>query len=366
MSLEEEITNKRQDIRSDAYAMSIGEIVSIYRDNELDIHPEFQREFRWKDHQKTKLIESILLGIPLPSFFVSQRPDSVWDLVDGVQRISTILEFMGELKNEKGELMDALTLEKTAHLPDLEGTSWNGQKSLASAVKIAFKREKIDFKIIQKESGENAKYEIFQRLNSGGSNLSPQELRNCLLLMLNRSAYEWLTKVKDDPNFIETLTITKKGLDEKYDMELALRFMIARRFNSAVKIEESDMNPYITEQMKTLLVQGKLDFTEEETHFRAVFKHLKDSLSEDAFKKFDHSKAKYSGGFSVSIFEVMSTGVSHYLDKDLPLSELNVKICSTSKELAKNTTFSTLTSHGSRSVSRFPKSIDLGRQLFGE
>lgn len=57
---------KRAEIRSDGYPMSIGELINLYRDGELDIHPEFQRFYRWNDEQKSRLIESILLGIPIP------------------------------------------------------------------------------------------------------------------------------------------------------------------------------------------------------------------------------------------------------------------------------------------------------------
>lgn len=79
MSLREEIQEKRKEIVVDAYAMSIGEIVNLYNDEELDVHPEFQRFFRWDDNQKTRLIESILLGIPIPPIFVSQKTNGKWD-----------------------------------------------------------------------------------------------------------------------------------------------------------------------------------------------------------------------------------------------------------------------------------------------
>ncbi len=81
MNLLSEINEKRKEIKTDGYLMSLGEWVSLYESNEIDIHPEFQRFFRWTNEQKTNLIESILLGIPLPPIFVSQRKDGVWDVV---------------------------------------------------------------------------------------------------------------------------------------------------------------------------------------------------------------------------------------------------------------------------------------------
>ncbi|MFD6272072.1 DUF262 domain-containing protein, partial [Nocardia asteroides] len=85
MSLEAELQTYRRQIATDAYPMSIGELSNLYRDGEIDIHPEFQRIFRWSSEQKTRLIESILLGIPLPSIFVAQNEAGIWDVVDGVQ-----------------------------------------------------------------------------------------------------------------------------------------------------------------------------------------------------------------------------------------------------------------------------------------
>lgn len=105
MGLQQEIEKARTEIRTDDYQMSLGEWMSLYEKGELDIHPEFQRFFRWSHRQKSRLIESILLGIPIPQVFVSQRPDGVWDVVDGVQRLSTIFEFAGLLKNETGALV---------------------------------------------------------------------------------------------------------------------------------------------------------------------------------------------------------------------------------------------------------------------
>jgi uncharacterized protein with ParB-like and HNH nuclease domain len=125
MLLVDQINKKRKEIKTDGYPMSIGEWISMYEKDELDIHPEFQRFYRWSHAQKTSLIESILLGIPLPSIFVSQREDGVWDVVDGLQRLSTIFQFVGILKDEDGNFEDPLVLDKTKYLPALENIKWH-------------------------------------------------------------------------------------------------------------------------------------------------------------------------------------------------------------------------------------------------
>lgn len=83
MGLKEEISTKRKDMTVDSYPMSIGEVMNLYKEGELDVHPEFQRFYRWDDEQKTKLIESVLLGIPIPPIFVSQKTNGKWDVIDG-------------------------------------------------------------------------------------------------------------------------------------------------------------------------------------------------------------------------------------------------------------------------------------------
>jgi uncharacterized protein with ParB-like and HNH nuclease domain len=93
MTLDEQIERLRKEIKSDRLSMSIGELAGLYERGELDIHPKFQRFLRWSDDQKTKLIESILLRIPIPPIFVAQDPDGKWDVVDGVQRLGTIFQF---------------------------------------------------------------------------------------------------------------------------------------------------------------------------------------------------------------------------------------------------------------------------------
>jgi len=215
MSLQEEIDKSRSVIRTDGYAMSIGEWISLYENNELDIHPEFQRFFRWSPKQKSRLIESILLGIPIPQIFVAQREDGIWDVVDGLQRLSTIFQFVGILKDENGAPVPPLQLEETKYLPSLEGKKWDDEEdlknSLTMAQRLIVKRTKIAVSIILRESDESSKYELFQRLNTGGSPLSEQEVRNSILVMINRRMYEWLRDLSEGANFVECVALTDRS-----------------------------------------------------------------------------------------------------------------------------------------------------------
>lgn len=171
MSLEQELSRVRKDVVTDGYDMSIGEVVSLYKDKELIINPEYQRLFRWDDGRKTKFIESILLGIPIPPIFVFQLSDGVWELVDGLQRISTILEFMGLLVGPDKKMIKPSVLNSTKLLPSLANYSWEkspSTKALSPAQKIDIKRARLRIEILKRESDENAKFELFQRLNTGG------------------------------------------------------------------------------------------------------------------------------------------------------------------------------------------------------
>lgn len=328
MSLNDEINNARLKVHTDAYPMSIGELVNLYQDEEIEIHPEFQRIFRWSDSQKSKLIESILLGIPLPSIFVSQRDDGVWDVVDGLQRLSTIFSFLGVLKDEDGELLKPLELQSTKYLPSLEGKVWedkhNPERQIDVEIRRVFKREKLDIKIIKRESEGSTKFELFQRLNTGGTRLSDQEVRNCMLLMLTKDGYEWLQNLSKTECFRSTLPLSGKQKEECYDQELMLRFLVQRHFDEVLRKSHSDVGPYLDAEMNRLFSEEEpvLNFSEEKEIFEKTFSIFAEALGEESFKKFNHDKGRREGAVSVPVFEALTLGVSEYIkaegDSDRP------------------------------------------------
>lgn len=368
MSLEQEIDKKSKEINTDGYPMSIGELINLYKDDELEIHPEFQRFFRWTDTQKTRFIESILLGIPIPPIFVSQREDGVWDVVDGLQRLSTIFQFIGILKNENGEVMSPSKLIGTKFLPSLQDKVWDNpydeNNSFTKEQRIKFKRQKLDIKIIKDSSYKDAKYELFQRINTGGSQLTDQELRNCLLIMLDPKFYDWLENLKCDLNFQECLPLTDKQYLEQYDMEILIRFIVYRHVDLKNIKGNEDMGEFITDNIVQLIENNSLDLNEEEKIFRKTFKFLNELLNENAFRKFNKESNKFKGAFSLSLFEVLATSIASNLEKINLHNKCEVETII--KEVSNGEEFKKFTSGNSRPrpIIRFKELRLIGERLF--
>lgn len=211
-AVEKELQDARQSVATDGYPMSIGELTNMYRDGELLIEPQFQRLFRWDDAQKSKLIESILVGIPLPSIFVAQDAAGRWELVDGLQRVSTLLQLQGLLPEDQYE---PLTLSGTKYLPSLEGLTWDGDNSLSSTQRLDIKRSKMDVKIVKRESDPKTKFDLFQRLNSFGSPLSTQEIRNALLVGISSDFVSWIRTLAGYQPFAEVTQLSDRDLERK-------------------------------------------------------------------------------------------------------------------------------------------------------
>jgi hypothetical protein len=335
MDLQDQIIERSREIQTDGYAMSIGEILSLYRDKEIDIHPEFQRIFRWKIEKKSRLIESILLGIPIPPIFVSQRLDGAWDVIDGVQRLSTIFEFMGEYREEGGGIRRPAPLQGTEYLSELEGVVWklpgdadsrlpvepdpesvaseDGAESvtpreLPEAVRRDFKRAKLELRIIKKGSDANAKYDLFDRLNSGAV-LSQQESRNCLLVMLNVGMYRKLVELASSQAFMACTPLSDRQEEQSYRHELVLRFFAQYHFSGGSKEMNMEYGDYLTKWMR----QAAPKFDTPETEFNAdifngTFALLASALGEDSFRRWTGDR--HLGGFSIASFEFVTTGVS--------------------------------------------------------
>ena len=345
--------------------MSIGEWINIYENEEIDIHPEFQRFFRWSPEQKTKLIESILLGIPIPPIFVSQRESGVWDVVDGVQRLSTIYEFAGILRDEDGKQLSPLTLKGTRYLPSLEGKKWEDSndldQSFTQAQRLYIKRSKIGVSILEKESEDFAQYELFQRLNTGGSLATPQEVRNCILVMYDKEKFLWMRDLANDENFIDSTSLTDRAVERQYDIELVLRFLIFKEMEEENLNNIGDLGDFLMKKMIKIAENKKYNKKHHEEVFRKTFKLINKNVGSDAFRRYESETNRFLGGFSVSAYETVAMGIGSNI-KNIKGDRINLR--DRIVKVWEETEFTDKSGSGIRASSRIPYTVPIGRRVF--
>lgn len=309
--LELELETVRRTVSTDGYPMSVGELTNLYKSGDLIIKPPFQRLFRWDDNQKSKLIESILVGIPLPSIFVAQDQEGRWELVDGLQRISTLLQLQGVLKDDN---LPPLVLRGTKYLPSLEGLVWDsedGDPSLTPAQRRDIQRSKIDLKIVQRESDPKTKFDLFQRLNSFGARLSNQEIRNAQLFGVNPDFVEWLTGLATYENFGAVIRLPENDITRKYDEELVLRFLYLHDKSDA----EISAITHFQDGLEQFAIDLALNFEDayrEESGlvFRRVFDELAE-VDEKILGRWDPVAREFRGGFLNTSFEAIAINLGY-------------------------------------------------------
>ena len=364
-SLLERVKEQSKTIATDSYSMSVGELLGMYKEKELILRPEFQRFFRWSDAQKSRLIESVLLGIPLPSIFVSQKDDGRWEVIDGLQRLSTLFETAGELRREDDTLFPPLRLSKTRYLPEMEGLIWKSEDDdeIPSEIRLRIKRSRLDVNIVLDKSDDTTKYELFQRLNTGGSKAVDQEVRNALLLMNNPEFFAWMEELSKNEDFQNCVPMSDRQAEEQFPLELVTRFVVLHDFVAEQLRSIGELGDYLTDAVIRKSSDGTFDKEKVGTSFRRTFNWLNHSLGQDSFKKYYKNQDKAKGGLLVSIYEVIALGIGYHASN--PKYALDyAKLKSIHCELPDNTDFKTASGSDISGTTRLPKTVKLGRQLF--
>ena len=345
--------------------MSIGEIINLYKNNELVISPAFQRLFRWDDERKTRFIESIILGIPIPSIFVNQDAKGVWELIDGLQRVSTILQLTEELRGDRADELGPLILNGTKFLPSLSGKRWvdsldGAGDGLGLPLQLWIKRARLRVEILQAGSSQTTKYELFQRLNTGGADLSPQEVRNSIAISINNEFFDWLVELSRYEAFVETTRQTPTALEAQAGVELVLRFIAFRNVDYQPGL---DVHEYLDDALINLASKQKFDRQAEGEVFRKTFEFLKEALGSRAFQRWDGTN--FSGKFLMSIFEVLAIGLSKNLPEYevMSLANRQKKIEEKARGLNASPIFADNSGAGVRGTTRLSKLLPVAEAL---
>lgn len=367
--LEAQIAEERGRLSTDRMDVSFGELINMYINSELIIRPEYQRLYRWTDEQKTALIESILLSIPIPPIFVSENKDGIWELIDGLQRVSTIISFFGKLKEDlKKVKIKKFYDDNTSEIADDTlkglGNDWKllegsllpslkefDNKTLPTKYLINIKRAVCRVEIIRGESNIDMKYEIFKRLNSGGSKAKPQEIRNAIYRGANSSFYELLLNLSNNSTFKKLTNLSKPKLLELYDQELVLRFIAY--FENVANINENTEN-YLNNFMENAVKNPDFKTEKYKTIFTNAMNKLEELGDDTVFKSSRNQ-------FVPSEYEGITIALSQNFDKyknnvDLIRSKIN--------ELKSDEEFKRFSGTASNSKTRIKKRLKRANDIF--
>ena len=192
---------------------SLSDILTYIDEGDIEVSPHFQRHFVWDRTRQSKLIESIFLGLPLPSIYLSQYNDGRLTVVDGLQRITSIQKF---LKNE-------LRLTNMEYLTQCNGKTYKElvDEQIITLLQLRrFKQTQLQCYIIDYRSPQRLKYDLFRRLNTGGKPLNNQEIRNCL----SRSFVQDVLCNMTGDDFKKATDRSVRSIRME-DQEVALRFI---------------------------------------------------------------------------------------------------------------------------------------------
>ncbi len=317
-SLEDIIDYKIGEVRTESLDLTFGEIVNLHSSEELIIQPEYQRLFRWSNDEKSRLIESILLELPIPQIFVIEREDGVFELIDGLQRVSSVIQFINPMILN----LEPLILQGCDLVHELNGVFF---EDLPLRLKLRLKRSSINTVIVRKKSSFFLRYVLFKRLKTSGTILEAQEIRNCSARMVGEDGirfYSFIQEKASHPAFtncIETLAQVEK--DKKGDEELVLRFLATKNARSLFKGSVQDwLDDYME---KIILNEINFDYEKEDDEFNKLFSFLSNTLREGAFVKYRGDKP--IGGLAPAYYEAITVGTINALDKIRDVSMDRVK-----------------------------------------
>ncbi len=248
------------------------------------------------------------MRLPIPPVFFIENEDGRYELIDGPQRVSSMTQFI-----------DAAVIDKEPlKLVGCDIVSELNQKTFADlplTLQLQLKRSGVRALIIKRQSKEFLRYEMFKRLNTGGSELSEQEIRNCSARIFGDRGvafYENLIRLSQHPSFVRlTETLADTEIEKRGREELVLRYFAAK--NGAPYFYGNVAN-WLSNYMEAVLLEKEaFDYGDEETIFSRVFDAVERVAGEGAFCKFKNDKP--IGGLAPAYYEAIVCGASRTIDK---------------------------------------------------
>lgn len=343
MSLKNNLENlqnmaKERTVKTQSIEYDLETLVKKIQKGIIKLDPDYQRRHRWDNNTSSKLIESLILNIPIPIIYLSYDIDvdtneegARYSVIDGQQRLTAIVKFF-----ENKFLLEGLDI-----LEDLEGCTY---KDLPPFLLRRLEERTIKCLRIDSTVDPQVKYDIFERLNSGSVKLESHELRNAVL----RGPFNELCKhLSTDKNFRTLLQIPVDKPDENskvkkmLDVEIVLRFfsLIEDNYKSYKKSKEKQFKDFLSENLEKMNALPPSEFEKYSNLFLKTMACIRNNFGDMAFAKYKYENdifAKQSN-FNAAVYDALSVAIATEID--LAQSTVTEKQKNDFKELFKDTAF---------------------------
>ncbi len=322
IDLTSQLSDQRRKVDFDTYDITVQQLIAMVETGAINVAPAYQRQYRWDELRQSRFIESIFLGIPIPSLFMAANPDGTWELVDGVQRLSTLVHFAG---NEKARLKlgmsTRLELGNLEKLPDFKGAF----EALPPSVQLHFQLRPIKVTTLSDKSDMVVRFDLFERLNTGGVELTDQEIRSCIY----RGPFnDFLERMAKDRNFKAVVRLPHGKEKDGTREELVLRFFAF--FQKYEEFDHSVVN-FLNDFMK--VASYSFDQIKGEKLFISTFEALSKALPDGISRGRTITP--------VNLFEAVSVGCALALRKNGKIKSVGSNAWIKSEELKAMTTGAT-------------------------
>lgn len=306
------------------------------------MHPDFQRDFIWPDDKQSKLIESVLMRIPLPVFYLAEDSVGRMIVVDGLQRLSTFQRFVN----------DKLKLK----LPTQEELNGKRFSELSPKLQNRIEDCNLILYIIDAKVPERARLDIFERVN-GGVPLTRQQMRNCLYM---GSAARFL-KEEADNDLFRKVTGKSLAVDTMRDREFVNRFCAFKLL--PLSEYKGDMDDFLALGLKRMNSMSQSDLTRLSNEFRRGLVNNYVVFRQHAFRKHTEGQDGRST-INASLWDVMSTGLSNYPES--LVEARSAQLVKAFSPLMKNEDFIRAITYGPNGPQRVRERFQMAEKVFKE
>lgn len=336
-----ELRDRRRSVGFDTYDITVKQLVDMVAEGQVRVAPDYQRHFVWKQDRQSALIESVFLGIPVPSLFMATNEDATWEVIDGLQRVTTLLnfikpEFKDGVEDVSRELLKLTDLEK---LPSLNGVTF---LDLPQTLQLHFLTRPVRITVLNDRSDYQVRFDLFERLNTGGIILHQQEIRNCVF---QGPFNDFIKECAEDERLAHLFKKSNRegrGNSE----ELTLKFF--------AYLEDKGSFKHSVKEFLNTYMEGKTKSFKNKPELSRIFNQTMDTLKDALPDGVVRSERKNTT--PLLLFEAVSVGVAEAVRAGEPVNTQALQDVLDDAELKK------VTSGGTNSNPKLLKRIEIVRR----